>query len=75
MEYEQRLIIKFLFNDGLDAPQITEKLSAQFSEDADSLRTVQFWVVELRRGRQDLHDAPRSGRPPDEHLALRILEL
>jgi transposase len=62
MEDEQRLIIKFLFNDGLDADQITEKLSAQFNEDAYSLRTVQLWIGELRRGRQDLYDALRSGR-------------
>jgi hypothetical protein len=48
--YEQKLIIKFLFNDALDAHQITETLSAQFNEDAYCLRTVQFWVGELRRG-------------------------
>jgi hypothetical protein len=74
MECEQRLIMKFLFNDSLDAHQITEKLSAQFNEDAYSLRTVHFWVGALRRGRQDLHDAHRSGRRPDEHLATRIPE-
>jgi hypothetical protein len=34
MEYEQRVIIKFLFNDGLDPCQIVEKLEAQFHEDA-----------------------------------------
>jgi hypothetical protein len=50
MESERWLIIKFLFNDGLDAQQITEKLSAQFNEDAYSLRTVRFSVGELRRG-------------------------
>jgi hypothetical protein len=42
MDYAQRVIIKFLFNDGLDAHQIAEKLKAQFSEDPDSLRVVQF---------------------------------
>jgi hypothetical protein len=40
MGYQQRLIIKFLVNDGLAAHQITEKLSAQFNEDAHSLRMV-----------------------------------
>jgi hypothetical protein len=75
MEYEQRLILKFVFNDGLDMHQITEKLSAQFNEDAYSLRTVESWVGELRRGRSDFHNAPRSGGPLDEHLATRILEL
>jgi hypothetical protein len=32
MEYEQRVIIKFLFNEGADARQIAERLRAQFHE-------------------------------------------
>jgi hypothetical protein len=62
MEYEQRLIIKFRFNKGADARQIAEKLRAQLHEDAYSLRTVQFWITELRRGQEDLHDEPRTGK-------------
>jgi hypothetical protein len=42
MEDEQRVIIKFLFNEGADARQIAERLRAQFHEDAYALRTVQF---------------------------------
>jgi hypothetical protein len=42
MEYEQRVIIKFLFNEGPDARQIAERLRAQFHEDAYALRAVQF---------------------------------
>jgi hypothetical protein len=34
MEYEQRVIIKFLFNDALDPRQIVAELEAQFYEDA-----------------------------------------
>jgi hypothetical protein len=32
MEYDQRVIIKFLWNDGADASQITDRLQAQFAE-------------------------------------------
>jgi hypothetical protein len=42
MEYEHRVIIKFLFNDGLDSRQIVEQLETQFHEDAYSLGVVQF---------------------------------
>jgi transposase len=64
MEHEQRVIIKFLFNDGLDPRQIVEKLEAQFHEDVYSLRAVQFWIGEGRRSREDLPDDPRlEGRP------------
>jgi hypothetical protein len=49
MEYEQRVIIKFLFNDGLDPRQLVEKLEAQFHEDGYSLRAVQCWIGEVRR--------------------------
>jgi hypothetical protein len=47
MEYEQRVIIKLIFNKGADARQIAERLRAQFHEDAYPLRAVQFWVTEL----------------------------
>jgi hypothetical protein len=75
MEYGQRVIIKFIVNDGLDAHQIAPKLAAQFGEDAYALRTVQFWIDEVRRAREDLHDAPRSGRPWEDDLAARIQSL
>jgi hypothetical protein len=51
MEYDQRVIIKFLFNDGLHPRQIVEKLEAQFHEHAYSLCAVQFWIGEMQRGR------------------------
>jgi transposase len=75
MEYGQRVIIKFLFNKGADARQIAEGLRAQFHEDACALRTLQFWITELRRGREDLHDEPRTGRPSVENLPTKIQEL
>jgi hypothetical protein len=75
MEYEQRVIIKILFNEGADARQIAERLRAQFHEDACALPTVQFWITELRRGPEDLHDELRTGRLSGENLPTKIQEL
>jgi hypothetical protein len=57
MEYNRRVIIKFLFSERCDAGRIVERLEIQFHEDAYSLRSVQFRVAEIKRGREDLHDA------------------
>jgi transposase len=75
MEYDQRLIIRFLANEGADARQIADRLQTQFAEDCYQLRTVQFWLAEIRRGRQDLHDEIRSGRPPLNGLDNKILAI
>jgi hypothetical protein len=73
MKYDQRVIIKFLWNERTDAHQIAAILQAQFAEHAYQLRTVQFWITEIQRGRQDLHDEIRRGRPPLDGLDAKIL--
>jgi FtsZ-binding cell division protein ZapB len=55
-----------------DANQIVEKLETQFHEYVYSLRSVQFWIGEIKRGRENLHDAQRSGRRPFENLRTQI---
>jgi hypothetical protein len=59
MEYEQRVIIEILDNDGLVTDEIEEKLKTQFAQDRYSLHRAQFWIAEVKRGREDLHDEPR----------------
>jgi transposase len=75
MEHEQRVIIKFLANDGLGADKIEEKVRVQFAENASSLRAVQFWIAEVKRSREDLDHKPRPGRPPAADLTHRIQEV
>jgi hypothetical protein len=42
MEYDQRVTVKFLFNEQCDANQIVERLEAQLHENAYSLWSAQF---------------------------------
>jgi hypothetical protein len=55
------MIIKFLWNERVDAHQIAAGLQEQFAEHTYQLGIVKFWIIEIRRGRQDLHDEIRSG--------------
>jgi hypothetical protein len=75
MEYDQRMIIRFFWNEGIDANQITAKFQTQFCEHAYKLRTVRFWIAEVRFGRQDLHDKICTGRPPLDDLNAKILSI
>jgi hypothetical protein len=75
MDHDQRVIIKFLWNEKADAHQIATRLQAQFVEHDYQLRTVQFWIIEIRRGCQDLHDEIRGGRPPLDDLDRKILAI
>jgi DNA-binding MurR/RpiR family transcriptional regulator len=51
------------------------ELETRFHEDAYSLRAVQFWIGEVRRGREDFQDEPRPGTPSEEHVTAKIQEL
>jgi hypothetical protein len=57
---DQRVIIKILWNEKVDARNIADRLQAQFDEHAHQLRTIRFWIAEVRIGRQDLHDEIRT---------------
>jgi hypothetical protein len=72
MEYDQTVIIKFLWNEGADPRQIADRFQAQFAEHSYELRIVRFWIAEILRGHQDLHDEIRSGRLPLDDLDSKI---
>jgi hypothetical protein len=73
MELEQKIIIKFPTNEGLEARQILAKLQAHCGSRAYALRTVRFWIGEVRRGREDLHDEHHPRRPLLDVLDTAIL--
>jgi hypothetical protein len=42
MEYDQKMIIKFLLNKGANTRDIVDRVQTQFDEHAYKFRTVQF---------------------------------
>jgi hypothetical protein len=75
MEYDQRVIIKFLLNERIDARDIADRLQAQFGEYSDKLRTFQFWITKARLGCQNLHDDICTGRPSLDDLDAKTLAI
>jgi hypothetical protein len=75
MDHDQRVIIKFLWKERANAPRIAARLQTQFVEHAYQLRTVQLWITEIPRGRQDMHDEIRSGRSPLDDLESKVLAI
>jgi hypothetical protein len=49
MEHDQRVIIKFRWNEETDAQKIRQRLQGQYYEEADALRIVQSCIGELHR--------------------------
>jgi hypothetical protein len=56
MEYDERMIIKFLLNEKVDMCDIENRLQAYFDEHVYKLRTIQFWITKAWLARQDFHD-------------------
>jgi hypothetical protein len=75
MEYDQRVIIPFFWNEGIYVHEITYRLQTQFGEHAYALRTVRLWIVEVRLGCQNLHDKIRSRRSLLDDLDAKILAI
>jgi hypothetical protein len=73
MEYDQRVIVWFLSNEGIADDEIISRLQAQFAEHAYKFRTVWFWIGEVWFGRHDLHDEICTGRPPLDDVDAKIL--
>jgi hypothetical protein len=75
MEYDQRMIIKSFWNEKAYARQIADRVQTQFAKHAYQIRAVQFWITEIRHGRQDLYDEIRTGRPPPDNIDAKILAI
>jgi hypothetical protein len=75
MEYDQRVIIRFLCKERIASEDIHVHLEPQFGDATDSERSVRRWCKHARQGREDLHDEMQSGRPPMDFLDIRILAL
>jgi hypothetical protein len=73
VSYGQRVIIQCLHKEKVHPAQIHRRLSTQYGLETYSFRSVQHWHQLFDCKRQNLHDDPRSGRPPIDHLDAKII--
>ena len=70
---EQRYCIKHLKLLGYQGNEIVSQLHEWFGDESLSRTQVYYWIGELNRGRTDLSDALRSGRPRHTYIDDEIL--
>lgn len=59
-----RAMIYYDFKRGLTYKESHENLTSAFGALAPSLATITYWFREFKRGRSEVKDDPRPGRPP-----------
>ena len=69
---EYRAVIRFLLLEGENATNIHKRLSNVYGKCSPSYSTVASWVSEFKRGRKDLNDEPRPGRPVSQSTAENV---
>lgn len=60
---EFRSVIKYLFVKGLSGKEIFADMTETLDNQCPSYATIKNWVAEFKRGRSDVKDEHRSGRP------------
>jgi hypothetical protein len=72
MELEQRYVIKFFADEGMQGVQILSRLRDHYGTEALSRTEVYYWINEVKRGKADLNIVASPGGEPDEGLAIVI---
>jgi transposase len=60
---EYRAVIKFFVPQGLTPNEIHSKFIKFYGGSSFSFSTIKKWAAEFKRGRTNLEDDPREGRP------------
>jgi hypothetical protein len=75
MEYDQRVITRFLCKERVSPEEIHVRLAVQFGDATYSERGVRRWCQYGQQERKDLHDDVRFARPLTDFLDIRIMAL
>jgi hypothetical protein len=75
MQYDQRVIIRFLCKERVSSKNIHARLEAQFRSAIYSERSLRRWCQYVGQRREDLHDDMGASRRPIDFLNIRILAL
>jgi hypothetical protein len=70
---EQRVIMKFLWNEKRDAVEIHYRLSRAFQKDAYMLPSVHEWIRAFKTKHTGVLDKARAGRSRLDHLNSKIV--
>jgi transposase len=62
-QLEYRSLIKFLTLEGETPKNIDERMTRVYGDMCPSYTTVKNWARDVRCGREQVEDEPRSGRP------------
>ena len=62
-KFQIRAFIKFKYLEKKKPKVIHAELQEQLQASAPSLTTIRFWINEFKRGRRDIKDEARPGRP------------
>ena len=62
-KFEVRAVIKYLNLKGMSTKEINEDMIQTLGKDAPLYSTVKKWVAEFKRGKEDVTDDSRAGRP------------
>jgi transposase len=60
---EYRAVIKFFVKEGSAPNKVHSKFIKAYGDTSPSFSTIKKWAAEFKRGRTNLEDDPREGRP------------
>lgn len=73
---EIRSVIRFFHAKSMEPVNIHRELTTVYGENCMSVQQVRLWCREFSKGRTDVHDAERSGRPSiSEAIVAKINEV
>lgn len=62
----------YMLDKNMTPKEIISELQETYKEECLSANQIYFWIREIKCGRENLEDLPKSGRPVDSELTNTI---